>query len=115
MEPIWACVSVGTVADQTQREPPTVGELIRFWRTQRRLTQMELALDAKLSTKHLSLAEPTLETAAPVAVATAMSGMVAGRIVSIGVDRALARVPGIFLAVDIAIAGALVLAALVVD
>jgi transcriptional regulator with XRE-family HTH domain len=112
MEPIWACVSVGTVADQTQREPPTVGELIRFWRTQRRLTQMELALDAKLSTKHLSLAEPTLETAAPVAVATAM---VAGSIVSIGVDRALARVPGIFLAVDIAIAGAFVLAALVVD
>jgi hypothetical protein len=115
MEPIWACVSVGTVADQTQRESPTVGELIRFWRSQRRLTQMELALGAKLSTKHLSLAEPTLETAAPVAVATAMSGMVAGRIVSIGVDRALARVPGIFLAVDIAIAGALVLAALVVD
>jgi hypothetical protein len=75
MEPIWACVSVGTVADQTQREPPTVGELIRFWRSQRRLTQMELALGAKLSTKHLSLAEPTLETAAPVAVATAMSGM----------------------------------------
>src|ERR671915_920810 len=57
MEPIWACVSVGPVAVQTEREPQTVGELIRFWRTQRRLTQMELALDAKLSTKHLSFVE----------------------------------------------------------
>jgi hypothetical protein len=34
------------MAVQTEREPQTVGELIRFWRTQRRLTQMELALDA---------------------------------------------------------------------
>ena len=57
MEPIWACVSVGPVAVQTEKEPQTVGELIRFWRTQRRLTQMELALDAKLSTKHLSFVE----------------------------------------------------------
>jgi transcriptional regulator with XRE-family HTH domain len=45
------------VAVQTEREPQTVGELIRFWRTQRRLTQMELALDANLSTKHLSFVE----------------------------------------------------------
>jgi transcriptional regulator with XRE-family HTH domain len=40
-----------------ETEPQTVGELIRFWRTQRRLTQMELALDANLSTKHLSFVE----------------------------------------------------------
>jgi transcriptional regulator with XRE-family HTH domain len=45
------------VVVQTEREPQTVGELIRFWRTQRRLTQMELALEAKLSTKHLSFVE----------------------------------------------------------
>ena len=45
------------MAVQTEREPQTVGELIRFWRTQRRLTQMELALDASLSTKHLSFVE----------------------------------------------------------
>jgi transcriptional regulator with XRE-family HTH domain len=45
------------VTVQTEREPQTVGELIRFWRTQRRLTQMELALDATLSTKHLSFVE----------------------------------------------------------
>jgi len=57
MELIWACVSVGPVAVQTDTEPQTVGELIRFWRTQRRLTQMELALVANLSTKHLSFVE----------------------------------------------------------
>jgi transcriptional regulator with XRE-family HTH domain len=45
------------VAVQTEREPQTAGELIRFWRTQRRLTQLELALDANLSTKHLSFVE----------------------------------------------------------
>lgn len=45
------------MAVQTEREPLTAGELIRFWRTQRRLTQMELALDADLSTKHLSFVE----------------------------------------------------------
>ena len=45
------------MAVQTEKEPQTAGELIRFWRTQRRLTQMELALDANLSTKHLSFVE----------------------------------------------------------
>jgi transcriptional regulator with XRE-family HTH domain len=38
-------------------EPQTAGELIRFWRTRRRLSQLELALDANLSTKHLSFVE----------------------------------------------------------
>jgi transcriptional regulator with XRE-family HTH domain len=42
---------------RTEQEPQTAGELIRFWRTQRRLTQMELALDANISTKHLSFVE----------------------------------------------------------
>jgi transcriptional regulator with XRE-family HTH domain len=46
-----------TVVSQTEKEPETAGELIRFWRNQRRLTQMELALDANLSTKHLSFVE----------------------------------------------------------
>jgi transcriptional regulator with XRE-family HTH domain len=45
------------VATRTEQEPKTVGDLIRFWRTQRRLTQMELALDANISTKHLSFVE----------------------------------------------------------
>jgi transcriptional regulator with XRE-family HTH domain len=38
-------------------EPQTAGELIRFWRNRRRLSQLELALDAHLSTKHLSFVE----------------------------------------------------------
>jgi transcriptional regulator with XRE-family HTH domain len=50
-------VTVRRVAVHTEREPQTVGELIRFWRIQRRLTQMALALDANLSTKHLSFVE----------------------------------------------------------
>src|SRR4051812_30734978 len=50
-------VTVGPVAVQTEREPQSVGELLRFWRTQRHLTQMELALDANLSNKHLSFVE----------------------------------------------------------
>jgi transcriptional regulator with XRE-family HTH domain len=45
------------VAVQTEQEPQTAGELIRFWRTQRQLTQLELALDAHVSTKHLSFVE----------------------------------------------------------
>ncbi len=45
------------MAVNTQTEPQTVGEFIRFWRGQRRLTQMDLALDANLSTKHLSFVE----------------------------------------------------------
>jgi transcriptional regulator with XRE-family HTH domain len=45
------------VAADVGTEPQTVGELVRFWRTQRRLTQMELALDAHLSAKHLSFVE----------------------------------------------------------
>jgi transcriptional regulator with XRE-family HTH domain len=45
------------VAVQTEREPQSVGELLRFWRTKRHLTQMELALDANLSNKHLSFVE----------------------------------------------------------
>ena len=42
---------------ETEQEPQSVGELIRFWRTRRGLSQLELALDASLSTKHLSFVE----------------------------------------------------------
>jgi transcriptional regulator with XRE-family HTH domain len=38
-------------------EPRTAGELLRFWRLRRRLSQLELALDAELSTRHLSFVE----------------------------------------------------------
>ena len=42
---------------ETKQEPQTVGDLIRFWRTRRRLSQLQLALDANVSTKHLSFVE----------------------------------------------------------
>jgi transcriptional regulator with XRE-family HTH domain len=47
-------IQVSVAAEQ---EPLTVGELIRFWRTRRRLSQLELALEANVSTKHLSFVE----------------------------------------------------------
>ena len=56
-EPHRASATVGPWPNRPEREPQTAGELIRFWRTQRRLTQMEMALDAHLSTKHLSFVE----------------------------------------------------------
>ena len=34
-----------------------MGELLRFWRQHRRLSQLDLALDAEVSTKHLSFVE----------------------------------------------------------
>jgi transcriptional regulator with XRE-family HTH domain len=49
--------NVARVVVETEQEPQTVGQLIRFWRTRRRLSQLELALDASLSTKHLSFVE----------------------------------------------------------
>jgi predicted transcriptional regulator len=55
MEPRRATATVGRVT--VDDEPQTAGELIRFWRTRRRLSQLELALDANLSTKHLSFVE----------------------------------------------------------
>jgi transcriptional regulator with XRE-family HTH domain len=50
-----ATATVGRVT--VEEEPQTAGQLIRFWRTRRRLSQLELALDANLSTKHLSFVE----------------------------------------------------------
>jgi transcriptional regulator with XRE-family HTH domain len=37
--------------------PLSVGELLRGWRERRRLSQMDLALDAAISTRHLSFVE----------------------------------------------------------
>jgi transcriptional regulator with XRE-family HTH domain len=45
------------VVVQPEQEPRTAGELIRFWRTRRGLSQLELSLDANVSTKHLSFVE----------------------------------------------------------
>lgn len=41
----------------TAHAAPSVGHLVRDWRQRRRLSQMELALDAGLSTRHLSFIE----------------------------------------------------------
>jgi transcriptional regulator with XRE-family HTH domain len=43
------------IAQQTQQRP--VGELLRQWREHRRLSQLALALDAEISTRHLSFVE----------------------------------------------------------
>ncbi|MGI8856142.1 MAG: helix-turn-helix domain-containing protein [Thermomicrobiales bacterium] len=43
-----------TIAHQPQRP---VGELLRQWREHRRLSQMDLALQAEISTRHLSFVE----------------------------------------------------------
>src|ERR671934_2212753 len=49
--------NLNRVVVQTEQEPQTAGELIRFWRTRRGLSQLDLSLDANLSTKHLSFVE----------------------------------------------------------
>lgn len=45
-----------TMTLTTERNQP-VGELLRAWRERRRLSQMALALDAEVSTRHLSFLE----------------------------------------------------------
>src|SRR5918998_4269652 len=49
--------NVDRVVVKTEQEPETAGELIRFWRRRRGLSQLELSLDANVSTKHLSFVE----------------------------------------------------------
>jgi transcriptional regulator with XRE-family HTH domain len=49
--------NVARVAVRIEQEPESAGELIRFWRTRRGLSQLELSLDANVSTKHLSFVE----------------------------------------------------------
>lgn len=39
------------------RQPEAPGELLRFWRRHRRLSQMDLSLEANVSAKHLSFVE----------------------------------------------------------
>ena len=42
---------------QTSERPTKVGELIKEWRTRRRLSQLDLALEAGVSQRHLSFVE----------------------------------------------------------
>lgn len=39
------------------QEPQTIGEHLREWRTRRRMSQLDLACDAEISTRHLSFLE----------------------------------------------------------
>ena len=57
MEPDRTPGNVNRVVVEAEQEPRTAGELIRFWRTRRGLSQLELSLDANVSTKHLSFVE----------------------------------------------------------
>ena len=57
MDPGGPPANFNRVVVQTEQEPQTAGELIRFWRTRRGLSQLELSLDANVSTKHLSFVE----------------------------------------------------------
>ncbi len=41
----------------TTMTAPTVGDLLRDWRQRRRLSQLDLALDSEVSTRHLSFVE----------------------------------------------------------
>src|SRR5687767_15566042 len=57
MGPARTPANFNRVVVQAEQEPETAGELIRFWRTRRGLSQLELSLDANVSTKHLSFVE----------------------------------------------------------
>lgn len=59
-----------------------------------------------------SLFRAELHPIAPLAVATAMLGMAAGRVISAAIDQSAGRLPTVFLAVEVAIATALVAAAM---
>src|SRR5947207_10945047 len=45
------------MASTTSAAPPQVGELLRAWRRRRSLSQLELALDAEVSSRHVSFLE----------------------------------------------------------
>src|ERR1700730_3758564 len=49
----------------TIRSEPRVGPLLREWRKRRRRTQLELALDAGISARHLSFVETGRSTPSP--------------------------------------------------
>jgi len=50
-------VRPGSVPDMNSHRAAAIGPLIRDWRQQRRLSQLELALEAEISQKHLSFVE----------------------------------------------------------
>lgn len=57
MDPPRAATYRGRMTDLAAPAPLRVGTLLRDWRQRRRLSQLELALDANVSTRHLSFVE----------------------------------------------------------
>ena len=47
----------GMMKQQPSERPAKVGDLIKEWRTRRRLSQLDLALEAGVSQRHLSFVE----------------------------------------------------------
>ena len=47
----------GSTTTAARRNPPRVGHLLRQWRQQRRMSQLDLALSADVSSRHLSFIE----------------------------------------------------------
>lgn len=45
------------IASGSSQRPPRVGDLIKDWRTRRRMSQLDLALEAGISQRHLSFVE----------------------------------------------------------
>jgi transcriptional regulator with XRE-family HTH domain len=58
-------VRVGRCEMATMNSQPRVGPLLREWRKRRRLTQLDLALDAGISARHLSFVETGRSTPSP--------------------------------------------------
>lgn len=57
MAAIILSAMIRPMQSETQTRPRTAGDLLRHWRQQRRLSQLDLALDAEISTRHLSFIE----------------------------------------------------------
>ena len=53
----WPTVSSVTMTMDTPEQPVQVGKLLRSWRERRRLSQLDLSLQADVSTRHLSYVE----------------------------------------------------------
>ncbi len=60
-------------ASASTNRPPGVGDLLRDWRSRRRRSQMDLALDVGVSTRHLSCIETGRARASP-AMVEALAG-----------------------------------------
>src|ERR1700756_4851607 len=54
---VMDCATLYAIVASFMATPRPVGDLLREWRQRRRLSQLELACDAEISTRHLSFVE----------------------------------------------------------